>query len=171
MPLKKWFLTEGAERDALDRKVASRFGDAPPFPFLLDHGEEDLLLGAIVLADQVPRHVFRGKREAFAHSSLSLRLSFELVARGFLSRCRSEKKRLLVLLPFVHSEQVDVLEAAQPLFLLHSSRASVDQAKAHLTVLKTFGRYPHRNSALGRKSTKEETNFLSQWPGWPSLPP
>ena len=32
----------------------------------------------------------------------------------------------------------------------------------HTIAIKKFGRYPHRNKILGRKSTEEENNFLKQ---------
>ncbi|MBY0316911.1 MAG: DUF924 domain-containing protein [Bdellovibrionales bacterium] len=36
----------------------------------------------------------------------------------------------------------------------------LDYELKHLAILKKFGRYPHRNSILGRTSTSEELEFL-----------
>ena len=35
-------------------------------------------------------------------------------------------------------------------------------AEAHLVIIRRFGRFPHRNAALGRASTPEEADFLNQ---------
>jgi uncharacterized protein (DUF924 family) len=39
-------------------------------------------------------------------------------------------------------------------------------AENHSQVIRQFGRYPHRNQALGRESTEKE----KEWLAWPDRP-
>jgi uncharacterized protein (DUF924 family) len=39
---------------------------------------------------------------------------------------------------------------------------TIDFARRHRDVIARFGRFPHRNAALGRASTDEEIAFLAQ---------
>jgi uncharacterized protein (DUF924 family) len=39
---------------------------------------------------------------------------------------------------------------------------SMGYARMHMDIIERFGRFPHRNAILGRPSTKEEEEFLTQ---------
>ena len=65
-----------------------------------------------------------------------------------------------MLIPMMHSENLIVQNQSLPLFKQHTSNQTYDFALKHQKIIKRFGRFPHRNKILDRKSTKEEINFL-----------
>ena len=67
-------------------------------------------------------------------------------------------------MPLMHSEELAVQEQALPLFAHFSDLRTADFARRHRDVIARFGRFPHRNAALGRVSSPEELAFL-QTPG------
>jgi len=64
----------------------------------------------------------------------------------------------------MHAEELAVQDEALPLFERFSDSRTVDVASRHRDVIARFGRFPHRNAALGRISNAEELGFL-QTPG------
>ncbi|HVJ17315.1 MAG TPA: DUF924 family protein [Polyangiaceae bacterium] len=127
-------------------------------------------LALLILIDQFSRNLYRGTPQAFSHDPVCL----ELARQGFDSGRFDELdpvERMFAALPFRHAEDVesqkrgvalavtDALNAA-PLyqdFLVYS----VDWARKHLDVVVRFGRFPHRNKALGRASTAEELEYIA----------
>lgn len=75
-----------------------------------------------------------------------------------------QARRQFWLMPRMHSEDLAVQEAALPLFERFCDARTADFARRHRDVIARFGRFPHRNTALGRASTAEEGAFL-QTPG------
>ena len=67
-----------------------------------------------------------------------------------------------MLLPMMHSENLAVQDASLPLFFKYTSEKDYEYAKKHREIIERFGRFPHRNVILGRKSTIEELDFLKQ---------
>lgn len=115
-------------------------------------------LAYLVVCDQFPRNLFRGEARAFATDPLALAAARDVVARGWhLSMPAVEQ--LFVYLPFEHSEALADQERSLALFAGHANH---DYAVKHWEIVKRFGRFPHRNAALGRASTDEELAFLQQ---------
>jgi uncharacterized protein (DUF924 family) len=75
-------------------------------------------------------------------------------------------ERLFAYLPFEHSESLAdqelVCELMQPLAQHPETDDALRYAVAHRDIIARFGRFPHRNAALGRSSTPEEIDFLKQ---------
>jgi uncharacterized protein (DUF924 family) len=75
-------------------------------------------------------------------------------------------QRWFVYLPFEHAEdlalQRQCLELFEGLRGDPDSAATIDYARRHFEIIARFGRFPHRNAALGRSSTPEEVEFLRQ---------
>ena len=67
-----------------------------------------------------------------------------------------------MLMPMMHSENLAVQDAALPLFNKYASEKDYEYAEKHHEIIARFGRFPHRNVILGRKSTIEELEFLEQ---------
>ena len=67
-----------------------------------------------------------------------------------------------MLMPMMHSENLAVQDAALTLFNKYASEKDYKFAEKHREIIARFGRFPHRNVILGRKSTKEEIVFLKQ---------
>ena len=141
-------------------------------------GELDAWLGGlrgrlalILLTDQFPRNIWRGEAAAFAFDVLALRWAKETIARG-LDRDARPIERVFLYLPLEHSEDLadqreavrlfdalggEVAAAARPAFAGY-----LDYARRHLEIIERFGRFPHRNGALGRETSPEEAEFLRQ---------
>ena len=122
-------------------------------------------LALILLLDQFPRNLFRGQARAFATDSQALEVSKSAVDRGF-DRQMLPVQRWFIYLPFEHSENLADQEKAVELMGQLAgdpdSKSSIDYAVRHREVIEKFGRFPHRNSILGRESTPEEKEFLKQ---------
>lgn len=114
-------------------------------------------LAEIIIFDQFSRNIFRGLPQSFAYDSLALILAQEAVRTGEVSGL-PENMRAHILLPYMHSESKIIHEIAVELY----KEFSVDPTWEirHKVIIDRFGRYPHRNAILGRKSTPEEIEFL-----------
>ncbi|MCR4282753.1 MAG: DUF924 domain-containing protein [Bauldia sp.] len=128
----------------------------------------------VILLDQFPRHIHRDSGDAFAYDAKALSIARRLVAGGIERFYRAE--RTFVLLPFEHSEDIadqdysTLLFAAEtvaaPAAVKEGGRAALDYATKHRDIIRKFGRFPHRNAALGRESTPEEIEFLKSGRGF-----
>ncbi|MEO1004167.1 MAG: DUF924 family protein [Cyanobacteria bacterium J06638_7] len=120
---------------------------------------------ALVLAlDQFPRQIWRGSAMAFAGDGQALALSQAALGQGWVEAEADPGRRQFWLMPLMHSEDPAVQEAAVPLFTRLCDPRSADFARRHRDVIARFGRFPHRNAALGRVSSAAELAFL-QTPG------
>jgi uncharacterized protein (DUF924 family) len=126
-------------------------------------------LALIIVLDQFPRNMFRGNPRAFATDTLALRTAMEGVRKHFDQRVLPVQ-RSFYYLPYEHSEKLAHQKTSVQLFqnLERSSNRTgmALYALKHFTVIKKFGRFPHRNSALGRKSTPSEEAFISKVRGF-----
>lgn len=118
-------------------------------------------LAEILLLDQFPRNMFRSTNAAFATDALALELA-QAAVRGQHDRELPQAQRKFFYMPFMHSESIAVHDDARALFDALGDQATSSSAARHYAVLKQFGRYPHRNSILGRRSTLAEQAFLAQ---------
>jgi len=122
-------------------------------------------LARIIVLDQLPRHMFRGSSRAFAADPLALEAARIAVDRGY-DRDYLPVERLFAYLPFEHSENIDdqlrACELTEPLDRFAETEDAHRYACAHRDIVARFGRFPHRNAALGRLSTPEEIEFLKQ---------
>jgi uncharacterized protein (DUF924 family) len=91
--------------------------------------------------------------------------AIDLVDRG-LDRTLDRYERSFVYLPFEHSEDRAMQDRSIALFTALArdtgDRATLEWAEKHAAIIRRFGRYPHRNAALGRASTPEEIEFLKE---------
>jgi uncharacterized protein (DUF924 family) len=121
-------------------------------------------LAFIVLTDQFPRNMFRGEARAFATDPMALAAARALVAGGG-DTGMLPVERLFAYLPFEHSEmladQDRSLVLFEPLAAFSETADTWPFALRHREIIERFGRFPHRNAALGRESTAEEAAFLA----------
>ena len=115
-------------------------------------------LALVIVLDQFPRNMFRGTARAFAADALALEAARTIVARGW-DRNYSPNQRTFAYLPFEHSESLEDQERSLQLF---AGSENFEWARKHYEIVLRFGRFPHRNAALGRESTPEEADFLSR---------
>lgn len=73
-----------------------------------------------------------------------------------------QARRLFVYMPYMHSESRAIHQVAEPLFRERAAQDNYEFELRHKAIIDRFGRYPHRNEALGRSSTPEELAFLAQ---------
>jgi uncharacterized protein (DUF924 family) len=122
-------------------------------------------LALVILLDQFPRNMFRGTARAFASDPMALAVAREALRRGH-DRGLRPSERMFLYLPFQHAESVDAqrlsVELNAPLGAFPETHDVPRFALAHRDIVERFGRFPHRNAALGRDSTPEEIEFLKQ---------
>lgn len=117
-------------------------------------------LALIVVLDQFPRNMFRGTARAFSTDSLALAAATSALERGF-DRLVLATERTFLYLPFEHAEDLAAQRCAFALFEALDPN-DMEYARRHYEIIARFGRFPHRNAALGRESTAEEAEFLKQ---------
>jgi len=171
-----WFAGEssGAEVRARDEEIARRFGAEVEFAsrHALDgwSAEPHGRLALVILLDQFRRSIYRGRAEAFAADAHALELALAGLALG-CDAPLAPIERLFLLMPLQHAEDRAVQErsAAECERLAQSVPASlrplfdgfVEYAAMHRDIVRRFGRFPHRNTILGRSSTPEELDYLA----------
>jgi len=121
--------------------------------------DADTALAAILVLDQFPRNAYRGTAEAFATDGLACALSHAAITKGFHHNV-AHKRRMFVYMPLMHSETLADQDLCVSLFEEHGDDEALKYAVQHRDVIARFGRYPHRNAALGRPSTAEELAYL-----------
>ena len=119
------------------------------------------MLAAVIALDQFPRNMYRGDSRAFAADATALALAREAIARGF-DRTMTDDQRKFLYLPFEHSEDPSVQARSVELFAALEDEETTGYAIRHKEIIDRFGRFPHRNVALGRESTLEELEFLNE---------
>ncbi|ALO39411.1 DUF924 family protein [Alcaligenes nematophilus] len=112
----------------------------------------------LILLDQFPRNSFRNTTRMYATDEKGLAIAKEMVAKG-LDKQIPVERRVFCYLPYSHAENLaDQQEAVR--LNQEIGRPWLDHAEEHLDVVERFGRFPHRNSILGRTTTAEEQKFL-----------
>ena len=187
--LEFWFPSDNARANALwwgknpglDAEIQERFG---PTLAAAKAGELDAWAASargraalIIVLDQLSRNIFRGDARTYEADELARALTLEGVARGH-DRELSPMQRLFFYMPLEHSEELEHQErcvelmrglaadvAAEP--GVEAGRRDrfvgfIDYAIRHRDIVARFGRFPHRNALLGRTSTPEEIEFLTQ---------
>ncbi len=133
----------------------------------LDHWQRDArsCLALLVVLDQFPRNMFRGSAQAFSTDPAARAAARHALDAGY-DRQLLPVERMFVYLPLEHSESLADQDQCLSLML---TLAAFDQtrdlhlwAEKHRVIIARFGRFPHRNQALGRASTAEEVEFLRQ---------
>lgn len=156
----------GPDFDAEVRDVAGDWHEAlraqPPDAFLTD---PDTALAAAILFDQVPRNIFRGHADAFATDPLARAIARGIVERGW-DRDWPDERRQFAYLPFEHSE--DIADQRESLRLMGGLADPVflDYARQHFDIIDRFGRFPHRNAALGRATRPDEEAAVEAGGKW-----
>jgi uncharacterized protein (DUF924 family) len=121
-------------------------------------------LALLILLDQLSRNLHRGSAEAFAADAKARAIARAMIARGF-DAMLTPVERMFVYLPFEHSEEIADQDLSVRLFAALdavSDEKLGDYAERHREVIRRFGRFPHRNAALGRVNTAEEDGYLAE---------
>ena len=160
----KWFRGgEAFDREVRERLEAVHFAAARrELDGWMDTAEGALAL--LILLDQVPRNLFRGSAHSYATDPLALHLAERMLEAG-LDQQVEPGLRMFCYLPFEHSE--DLLDQERAVALMRDlGEMALDYAVQHHQVIERFGRFPHRNRALGRVSTADEQAWLDAGGGF-----
>lgn len=159
--------------ESVDRDIKERFGA------LVEEAREggmqgwlesaDSHLALVLLLDQFTRNIYRGTGEAFAADHLALKYALDAIERGH-DKALSPIARSFFYLPLEHAESLQLQDRCVDLMegLTHEApdgqvelfQGFLDYAVQHRDIIAQFGRFPHRNSLLGRTTTDEERAYL-----------
>lgn len=156
---KRWF----AQDSAFDAQVRERFlathEAAAAGQLSAWEATVEGALALVIALDQFPRNMFRGTARAFSTDPLALAAARGAIERGFDLKTPMPERNFFYL-PFEHGENLADQKRCVALTEATGDAEAVKWAKLHLDVISRFGRFPHRNAALGRVSTPEEFAFL-----------
>jgi uncharacterized protein (DUF924 family) len=85
--------------------------------------------------------------------------------RGYDDGMTQAEKQFLYM-PLMHSEVLADQELSVKMFRDLGNEHSLKYAIEHRDIVARFGRFPHRNQALGRTSTQDEADFLKGHGGY-----
>ena len=172
-----WF----TRSDAFDQQIDERFGADVETALAGNmntwRGELPGELALVLLCDQFTRNIYRGSKRAYSGDTLALDVALAVIGRGD-DRKLGLYQRAFIGMPLEHSEspeiqrrsvtyfqrlRSDYLDGAQG---AAAAESFYQYALAHQQVIEDFGRYPHRNTALGRASTDAEQQWLEQGGGF-----
>ena len=121
-------------------------------------GTPEGALALMIVLDQYPRNSFRGTAHQFATDPLALMFAKEAIARGYPATFESDLRQFLFM-PLMHSEALADQDALLP--LVADMPDTLKFAHIHRDIIQRFGRFPHRNECLGRRTTEEEQAFMT----------
>ena len=154
-----------AKDAALDEAIRTRFGAtleaAAKCELFAWRATPEGRLAEVLVLDQFSRNIYRDTARAFAQDTLALALAQELVNSG-QDRSLPLAQRSFAYMPYMHSESALVHAQAIALFSQPRLEDTLRFELRHQEIITRFGRYPHRNTILGRQSTSEELAFLSE---------
>ncbi|USQ97637.1 DUF924 family protein [Caulobacter sp. RL271] len=164
---RKWF----AKDQAFDSAIALKFEQTHYRASMRRYdGWAETAEGALallILLDQFPRNMYRDTPHAFATDPLARMFAHEAIAAGHDQDPSIEADlRRFFYLPFEHSESLVDQEFSVQLFAALQAdtgdEESMKYALIHRDIIARFGRFPHRNAGLGRKTTDAEREFLDE---------
>jgi uncharacterized protein (DUF924 family) len=155
----KWFMSD----PAFDQQVTARFLETYEAGMRgeLEHWERSTYgtLALVLLFDQFPRNMFRGTPKAFATDEKAKQIADRAIAAG-RDQAVDKDVQAFFYMPFMHSEALSDQERCVALMAKGGKQENIKYAEIHRDAIARFGRFPHRNEILGRKSTPEEIAYL-----------
>ena len=154
---KSWFICS----DELDATIMKRFGDVHRKlreSNALEHPiNAHSVLASVIVLDQFSRNMFRGTAEAFKYDELALSFAKQACKAGLDKTLEGNRLKFLCM-PFSHSEDMQDQDIAVALLGGDANSSAVK----HREIIRRFGRFPHRNEVLSRRSTAEERIYLEK---------
>ena len=128
----------------------------------LDHWQQnrDGALALVIIFDQLPLNMFRGKPDSFATESRSRDVAAYAIEKEF-DRHMTDKQKAFLYMPYMHSENIADQQRSVELFEKAGLQENLRFAYHHRDIVKRFGRFPHRNQILGRQSSQAELDYLA----------
>ncbi|MBT9612763.1 MAG: DUF924 domain-containing protein [Burkholderiales bacterium] len=123
-------------------------------------GSPDGCLALVIILDQLPLNMFRGTAKSFASEAKSRDIARHAIDQGYDKQIDSARLAFLYM-PFMHSENLADQDFSVGLFEAAGLENNLRFAKHHREIVRRFGRFPHRNTILGRVSTPQELDYLN----------
>ena len=183
-----WFKEQELTGPQIDRRMDIWFGEDRVFDHEIEKDFSDEIekasagkldhwadephgrLALILLIDQFRRNIYRGTLKAFSHDKVALKLCVE-GAMEKKDKGLTPIQRVFYYMPLQHAESRKVQAKSVKLYerlaesvspTLQETFLTVAQfAELHKDIIDQFGRFPHRNSLLGRENTPEEDEYLA----------
>jgi uncharacterized protein (DUF924 family) len=156
---KAWF----ARNDEVDQRIRGRFlglhGKATRGELENWRRESLSCLALIILLDQFSRNLYRNDARAFTHDGYARAIATDAIVAGLNLRVEPQLA-MFFYLPFMHSESIADQRRCVRLMHQLGNAEGLKFAIIHHDIILRFGRFPHRNPALGRHTTPAERAFL-----------
>lgn len=163
---KEWFFTRSKKLDnEIRRKFLKTYWQVVRGETAAWRKSAKGRLAEIILLDQFSRNMFRGTPEMYRYDPLALALAQEAIRAG-ADKKLSKNERMFMYLPFEHSESKKIQKVSLSLFKQIWGKDMLKYAIDHKNLVDCFGRFPHRNKILGRKSTAREMKFMLTHKGY-----
>ena len=120
----------------------------------------DGCLALAIILDQLPLNMFRNLAKSFETEQLAVEITKHAISMHFDEKIEKDKLAFLYL-PLMHSENMDDQDLSLVMFEKSGLTENARFAEHHRSIIKAYGRFPHRNSVLGRTSTEEEIDYLN----------
>ncbi len=120
----------------------------------------DGCLALCILLDQLPLNMFRGEAQSFSTEQQAVGIAKYAIKAGFDNEISNDRVAFLYM-PLIHSENMGDQDLAVTCFEKAGLDGNIRFAKHHREIVAQFGRFPHRNEALGRDSSDAEIEYLN----------
>ena len=157
---KHWFNSTKSFDDKIQTKFESTWQHASEN--LLDHWKQSPTgaLALVIVLDQFPLNMFRGKAKSYSTEQKAIEICHYAISKKFDSKLTKLQLPFLYM-PLMHSEKINDQNLCVKLMQDAGLDNNLRYAKHHREIISKFGRFPHRNEALNRISTKEELEYLA----------
>jgi len=153
---KDWFMSSTTLDETIKKRFASIHTQLSKNTDLADDTDKLQALASVIVLDQFSRNMFRGTPHAFASDPLSLHFTNQAIERQLDQSMTTDQKQFLYM-PLMHAENISDQKRGLPYF---AALGLSEHAIEHMEIIERFGRFPHRNTVLGRQSTADEINYL-----------
>lgn len=162
---KQWFRATPAFDAEIGERFAALWGDCKDG--LCDFWEQTAegALALVIVLDQFPLNMHRDQALGYSTEAQARAVAERAIAAGF-DRLLDGAQMAFLYLPFMHSENLADQERSVALFEAAGLEQNLRYARHHREIIRRFGRFPHRNAALGRDSTAAETAWLASSEGF-----
>jgi uncharacterized protein (DUF924 family) len=157
----RWFNPDEDFDAAIRERFAKTYEDAAAGRLSAWEDWPEGTLALLVVLDQFPRNMFRHNARSYAADPLARSVARKAIARGFDQQV-AMPQRAFFYLPFEHSEELADQERAVALMGETGDADLLKWAVLHMDIIRRFGRFPHRNSVLGRATTPKEQALLDE---------
>ncbi len=157
----RWYRQDGAFDDEVRRRYLALWHEAAAGKLASWEASDEGALALAIVLDQFPRNMFRGDPRTYSTDAMAREVASRAIDRGADARIDPALKEFLYL-PFMHSEHLSDQLRCVDLFRKSGDAENLKYAEGHADIVRRFGRLPHRNRLLDRRTTPEEQAFLEE---------